>query len=583
MEPKPVIYQFLDVRVDLNSFKVWKGDSAVHLEPKAFEVLVFLIENRGRLLGKQELLDAVWKEAFVTENAMTRVIAHLRKALGDDSKEAKYIETAPTRGYRFIAEVEVEQGPSAEAVPPKGEGHPTPSIAVLPFVNISADAENEYFCDGLAEELLTALSKIRSLHVAARTSAFSFKGKETDIGEIGRKLNVATVLEGSVRKAGDRLRITVQLVNVADGYHLWSERYDRELRDVFDIQDEISLAVVAALKVRLMGAEKGAMLKRYTENTEAYLLYLLGRFHYGRHTEEGFRKALEYYEQAITREPNYGPAFAGLSGCYQWLCFWGYLSPNESLPKARVAAARALAIDSGLAESYWVSAGPKFLHDWDFIGAEREYKRALELDPNNAVAHQVYGVLFDVMGRSAEAVAESARALELDPLSLRINLNVGWMSLYTNQYDRADELARRLIELEPNFFGGNWIIGLGSWKRGRHEEAVPELERAAALGGGAQVLADLGCLYGIVGQREKARQVLDGLLKLSAERYVPGDTLAKVYAGLGEMDLAFEVLERAYEERAPTLVLLKHWTSFVPGLSADPRLADLLRRIGLPH
>ncbi|MGE0130691.1 MAG: protein kinase [Blastocatellales bacterium] len=462
------------------------------------------------------------------------------------------------------------------------EATAAPSIAVLPFANISNDPDNEYFCDGLAEELLNALSKIEALRVAARTSAFSFKGKETDIREIGQKLNVGAVLEGSVRKAGNRLRITAQLVNVADGYHLWSERYDRELQDIFDIQDEITLAIVDALKVKLLGAEKAAVTKRYTDNTEAYQLYLQGRFHFSKWTEEGFRKAIKCYEQALAHEPNYAPAFGGLAYCYYCLWWFGHLPPAESEPKAREAITKALALDPALAEAQLTLANIKFYFERDWPGAERKFKQALELSPNSAEATSQYGLFLGVMGRQAEAVAQGMRALELDPLSLVTNIIVGWIFWTVGQADQMLAQGRKLIELEPNFFGGHTLLGVGYWILGDYEQAISHLQKAVNLGD-RRALSSLGCFYGIVGEQDRARQTLEELQALSAQRYVQRYDLAIVHAGLGEMDRAFELLEQAYEQREGILVFLKQVALRIPGLNADPRLADLMRRIGLPE
>jgi TolB-like protein/DNA-binding winged helix-turn-helix (wHTH) protein/Flp pilus assembly protein TadD len=640
MEGKSLIYQFDDVRVDVERFEVVKADIRAHLEPKAFAALVFLIEHRGRLVEKKELLDGVWKDAFVTENAMTRVIAQLRKALGDDSKEAKYIETVPTRGYRFIADVQVTQRETPQAASSNAEANaadsPAPgpalrdtkrrprlgfrsalvlaawaglvvlaaalsyfwilrkptkpsdgarvrSIAVLPFKPLAADNRDEALEMGMADTLITKLSNIQQIIVRPISAVRKYNAPDQDLLAAGREQGVDLVLEGSFQKLNDKIRVTARLWSVADAKTLWADKCDQQCTDIFAVQDSIAEQVTQALTLKIAAEVRNRLTKHYTENTEAYQLYILGRFHYGKNTGEGFRKAIEYYEQAIAKEPNYALAFAGLAYSYEWLFFWGYLSPDESVPKAKAAAARALTIDSALVESHLALAGLKFLSDWDFTGAEREYKQALELDPNNADAHQYYGILLDVMGRSAEAVAEVSRALELDPLSLFTNLNLGWILLRTSQYDRVDEQARKLIELEPNFFGGHWLIGLESWTKGRYEQAISEFQKAVALGGGTLVLTDLGCLYGIVGEQEKAQQVLRELQRLSAKQYVPRGAFAIVYAGLGEMDRAFEYWEQAYEERQATLVLLKSGASIIPGLRGDPRMADLLRRIGLPE
>jgi serine/threonine-protein kinase len=475
--------------------------------------------------------------------------------------------------------------PLSNSVPTQADasgGHP-PSIAVLPFANISTDEENEYFCDGLAEELLNALSKIEALRVAARTSAFSFKGKDTDIREIGQKLNVGTVLEGSVRKASNRLRITAQLVNVADGYHLWSERYDRELQDIFDIQDEISLAIVDALKVKLLGAEKAAVLKRHTDDAETYELYLKGRFHFSKLTEDGIGKAIAYYQQAIAKEPNYALAFAGLANCYLHLWYYSYLPPDEAVPHLRAAAARALAIDSTLSEAHLALARLTFYHEWDWPETERKFQQALALNPNYAEAHEEYGVFLAVMNRPDEAVGQGKRALELDPLSLLTNFNVGWLFWVNGQLDQLLTQGEKLLELEPYFFGGHWLTATAALLQGRVEQALAEFAIAVQLGGGPAVMANLGCAYGLVGQPDKARQQLNQLQALRAERYIGQYDEALIYAGLGETERAFAGLERAHELHEGMLVFLRQIAPLIPSLRDDPRLTDLLRRIGLPQ
>jgi protein kinase-like protein/AAA ATPase-like protein/tetratricopeptide repeat protein len=369
----------------------------------------------------------------------------------------------------------------------------------------------------------------------------------------------------------------------ADGYHLWSERYDRDMADIFDIQDEISLAIVDALKVKLLGAQKAAVLRRYTDNTEAYQLYLKGRYHYSKWNEAGWRKAIEYFEQAIAREPDYAPAWAGIANSQVQLWYFGLVFPDKGVPQIKEAAARALALDQTLAESHLSLALLKLWYEWDWIGAEREFKQALALNPNNAEAHQQYGYLLAFTNRRDEAIAEASRALELDPLSLNINFNAGWTFWCVGQCDRTLEQGRKLIELEPRFFGGYWLTGAESWTRGRYEQAIFGYQTAVDLSGGPHVLSHVGSLYGIVGEREKAQQALDELQKLSTKQYVHRFCFAAIYAALGEMDRAFECLEQAYEQREGVLVFLKHITPLIPGLGDDPRLTDLLRRIGLPQ
>jgi len=311
-----------------------------------------------------------------------------------------------------------------------------PSIAVLPFTNLSVDKEQEYFCDGMAEEIISALTHVEGLHIVARTSAFAFKGEKLDVREIGKRLNVGTVLEGSVRKAGNRLRISAQLINVADGYHLWSEKYDRDMEDIFAIQDEISLAIVDKLKVKLLGEEKAALVKRYTDNLEAYSLYLKGRYHWSKRTPEGIKKAIQHFKQVIEKDPNYALAHAGLADCYSMLEQARVLPAKEAFPKAKAAVTKALEIDETLAEAHTSLAFVRWYYDWDWAGAEKEFLRAIELNPNYPTGHQWYAVYLAEMGRPAEAISEIKKAQELDPLLVIINIASAWILICARQYDQ---------------------------------------------------------------------------------------------------------------------------------------------------
>ena len=462
------------------------------------------------------------------------------------------------------------------------------SIAVLPFANMSAEAGNEYFCDGLAEELLNALAKIEDLQVAARTSAFSFKNKNVEVSEIGRALHVKTVLEGSVRKSGDRLRITVQLINAADGYHLWSERYDRELKDIFVVQDEITLAVVDALKVKLLGEEKAAMLRRYTDNPEAYELYLKGLYHSNKWTDEGLRKSTEYFEKALEKDPDFAPAYAKIADYYHFSSHIGLFSPQEIFPKWKAAAERALEIDEGLADAHLAMAHIYFYYERDWAKAEREYGRAVELNPNSTDAHKYYGLFLASRERFDQAVAEAKKALELDPLSIAVNIVAGFVCLFANRTDDALGLVRQMIELDSNAPQGYWVGGTLFMANGNNEEAVEALKRSLSLGDNQMALAKLGCAYGLAGRRDEALKILDQLFEMRERQYAAPFNIARVYAGLGLDDDAFEWMGKAVEERDAELVFLKRLAEageglyFGKGFPADPRYQQILRRAGLP-
>jgi len=462
------------------------------------------------------------------------------------------------------------------------------SIAVLAFTNMSADAENEYFCDGLAEELLNALAKIKDLKVAARTSAFSFKGKNANVSDIGNALSVKTVLEGSVRKSGNRLRITVQLVSVADGYHLWSERYDREMKDIFGVQDEITLAVIDALKVKLLGKERAAMLKRHIDNTEAYELILKGRYYCNKHTIEGLFRGIEYFEKAIAVEPEYAPAYAEMGICYIMLSHFGLFSPHEIFHKGKAAATRALEIDDQSAEAHSALANILFYYEWDWAAAEREFKRAIELSPNDANTRWRLGLFLVSQGRFASAIKEGELAVKLDPLSLLANLYAGFIYLLADRPDRALEQVARMIEIEPRFHWAYWLEGGVCLAQEEYGEAVEALEKSMALGGILIVKSYLGSAYGFWGKRDKALGVLNELLETRKRQYTAAINIARVYNGLGEIDSACAWLEKTVEERNGEIVLLNAggksgmrniWRKT---LRADPRYQDILRRVGMP-
>jgi len=475
-----------------------------------------------------------------------------------------------------------------QTVDPRTQTLPfTSSIAVLPFVHMSADSDNEYFCDGLAEELLNALTKIEDLKVAARTSAFSFKGKNVDISEIGSALHVQTVLEGSVRKAGNRLRITVQLVNVSDGYHLWSERYDCEMKDIFDVQDEITLAVVEALKVKLLGEKKSEVLQRYTANAEVYELYLKGRYSYfHKYSPEGWMEGLEFFNQAIEKDPDYALAYAGkaraLGTCYHN----GLFSSHEAIPPMKAAISRALELDKNLVEAHTAKATLHFYYEWDWAAAEREFRKAIELNPNNPDARQGYAVFLFSRNRFDQAISEIQKALELDPLSLQVRLNAGFLYWFGNRLDEAMVQVNKMIELEPKFFAAYWLLGAIYWLQGRHEEAPECYQKSLDLNFSQHVLGGLGSIYGTLGKRDEALRILNQLLEMKKQQNVNAFHLVRVYGGLGDIDKTVEWLERALEERNSLLVFLEREIEIgtmrpLREMIKDTRLEGLLRREGL--
>jgi serine/threonine-protein kinase len=462
------------------------------------------------------------------------------------------------------------------------------SLAVLPFANMSADVDNEHFCDGLAEELLNALSKIDALKVAARASAFTFKGKSVDVGTIARTLGVSSVLDGSIRRSGNRLRISVQLVNAADGYQVWSERYDRELRDVFELQDEITLAVVAALKLKLFGEERAALLKRSIDNADAYELFLKGRHHSYKYTAQGWQRAIEFFEKAIVLQPDYAQAYAGIAaarGC-QW--FFGILPAERVIPQCKASNAQALAIDEGLAEAYLSVSMTTFFYDWDWRAAERTFIRSIELNPNNGEALSYYALFLVFEGRLDEAMAISRKALAADPLAPLINMNVGWTYYAAGQPAEASHQAAKMIEIDPDFYGAYWLQGAVHLSGGEYQAAVGQLRTAVSLGGHQVVVADLASACSLAGATGEANAILDQLVDLRRQHYVPAICLARVYSRLGNTKTAIDWLEAAFAERNGEMVFIEQEIAGAADddplrqLADEPRVRTLLDRMRLP-
>jgi serine/threonine-protein kinase len=455
-----------------------------------------------------------------------------------------------------------------------------PSIAVLPFANLSADKENEYFSDGLAEDIIDALTKLPGLHVTARTSAFAFRGKEVDISEIGAKLKVGHILEGSVRKAGNRIRVTAQLINVSNGYHLWSERYDREMTDVFAIQDEISQAIVDNLRVRLVSDRP--LVKRYTDNLEAYNLYLKGRYCLYKGVPAELAKGKEFFERAIALDPDYSLAHLGIAEFHCWGAYWGYLLPHQAMPKAKSAVLEALSRDDTLAEAHALLGVLRGHYDFDWKGAERQFLRARELDPASPTVRARYAFYFlRPVNRLEEAAAELQRALELDPLSLFFQYNLGYVLHLQRQFDRAIEVLENAIAFDPNFYLAYWILGVTYGAKGMYDQSIAAHQKGAALSARSPLtLAAMGANHGLAGRKPEARKLLEELQERAKTAYVPAFCFAWVYIGLGEEDTAFDYLERTVEERTPLIVHLVNEPAY-DRVRGNPRFQALLRKMNL--
>ncbi len=457
-------------------------------------------------------------------------------------------------------------------------------MAVLPFVNASGDPNSEYLSDGITESLINSLSQLPHLKVMSRDSAFMYKGKDTDAHTVGQALGVRAVLKGRVMQRGDDLEISAELVDARDDSHIWGQQYSRKASDIFALQGDLAKEMTSMLRVRLTGEDEKRMAKSYTANAEAYQDYLKGRFWWNKTNKEGFDRAIEYFRQAIAKDPNYALAYAGLADCYSFLAILSIVPPKEAYPKAKEAALRALEIDDRLAEAHSSLAYIEAINDWDWSGAEREFQRAIELNPNYAGSHQGYGIALAQMGRLDEAIAEEKRALQLDPLSLLINGSLALTFYEARQYEQAIEQEQKTLDLDPNYLIARMGLGLAYIQKSAYQQGIAELEKAVTISGGAApALSNLGYAYARVGRKAEAQKELDKLEELAKKKYIPAGSRARIYAGLGDKDKTFQWLETAYAEHsiAGTLPgMIKVDPVFDP-VRSDPRFTDLLRRMNL--
>lgn len=557
------------VAPDLNSISC-KG-TTVRLEPKVMEVLVCLAEHAGETLPKETLFHTVWPDTFVTDDVLTHSISELRRAFEDDAREPHIIQTIPKRGYRLVA-------PVSTAVVAAAASATRDSIAVLPFVNMSADTENEYFTDGITEEIINALAQIEHLHVVARSSAFFFKGKYIDLQAVGERLKVRTILEGSVRRVGNQLRITAQLVNVADGYHLWSERYDREMKDVFEIQDEIARSIADRLKVTLAGNSQEPLVKAGTKNLEAYQLYLKGRallFRKG----SAIPRALEFFERAVALAPDYAQAWAGVADSYTNLGYYGLARPEATMPKGMESARRSVALNHSLAEAHSALAMACLMGAWDKAEAEREFLRALELNPKYLQARGWYALFYLQFagGRLLEGVAQAKLALESDPLSSYAHTIYSFTCGFAGKHAEAVQASRRAVELDSESYLAHVILAAVLYLSERFEEAVAASELALAISGRhSWAMVVLAESLAASGKRAEAEATYSELICRARRYYVQPSSLTMTAAAVGMQDEAIGHAREAFQIRDPFSLV---WFSKIWPPSArlreNPRFAEL--------
>jgi serine/threonine protein kinase/TolB-like protein/Tfp pilus assembly protein PilF len=461
-------------------------------------------------------------------------------------------------------------------------GETIDSMVVLPFVNAGGDPNAEYLSDGITESLINSLSQLPHLKVMSRDSAFMFKGKDTDAQIVGRQLGVRAVFKGRVMQRGDSLDISAELIDARDDSHIWGQQYSRKAADIFALQGELAKDMTLMLRMRLTGEDEKRMAKSYTANPEAYEDYLKGRYWWNKTTEEGMHAGIEYFQQAIEKDPSYALAYAGLADSYNFLALFGFVPPKEGYPKAKEAALKALEIDDTLAEAHTSLAFIKTMYDWDWAGGEREFQRAVQLNPSYAPAHMWYGAMaLRKTGRHEEAIAEQKRALELDPLSLLTNMALGAEFLSARQNDQAIEQERKTLEMDPNFITARLFLGYAYLQKSMYREGTAEFEKALAISpGNAVLLSGLGQVYALAGRRAQAQKVLEQLSELSKQKYIPSWSSAPIYAALGDKDKAFEWLGKSYAERSIGTTDVKV-SPIYDSLRSDPRFADLLRRMNL--
>ena len=471
-----------------------------------------------------------------------------------------------------------------DSLPPKGAlDLPAKSIAVLPFENLSRDPDNAYFTEGIQDEILARLAKIADLKVISRTSTQRYKSSPDDLPQIAKRLGVSSILEGSVQRTADRVRVTVQLINAASDAHLWAETYDRNLTDVFAAESDIAKMIAETLRAKLTGSEQDALTARPTENTEAHQLYLRGRYFWNKRTGADFKKAIGYFNQAIDKDPNYALAYAGLADAYVLLPAYAEASPKESLPQAKAAAEKALELDSTLGEAHTTLGNALVAYDLNFAEANREFQRAIELNPNYATAHQWYAETGLVpLGQFEKAIAEVKHALELDPLSIVINADVGTILTNARRYDQAIEQLRKTVEMDPGFYYAHWTLGNALELKGLNEEAIAEYKEAIALNDDPLPRALLGHLYAKIGRKNEALAILEQLRELresSKQRYVSPYNLALVHIGLGQKDEAIQLLEETYEDRDGYDIAFIKVEPLLDPLRGNPRFEALVQKV----
>ena len=565
---------------DARSGELRKQGRKIRLEGQPVQILIKLLDRPGELISREELQRELWPaDTHVNfEQSLNAAMKRLRHALGDSPGNPRFVETLARRGYRFIAPVSTPAGSAAsQPAPVRTIG----SLAVLPFGNADTDPGTEYLADGITETIINDLSRLPGLRVMARSTVFRYKDKTADPRSVGRKLGVDAVLLGRVLQRGEALLVGAELVDVQNGWQLWGEQYNRRLADIFAVEEEISREISEKLRVRLTGEDRSRLTKRHTESTEAYQDYLKGRYHLNRLMEGGLRKAIEYFQHAIQKDPNYALAYTGLADSLGLLGFMGLAPCGDVMPKAKDAARRAIEIDDALPEAHASLGGIFKNYDWDWAAAEREFKRALELNPSFANGHRMYASYLAAVGRPEESQRETLLALELDPFSLPIRVEAAYNAYMADDYQRALEEAIRTLDLKPQFAPAQSVLGQIYEQQGRYEEAIAALEKARVLADEhPATIAALAHAHAGAGRVEEARLMTGQLTERAHQQHISPFWLAIAHAGAGEKNAALDALEKACDQHDVLLV----WMGTEPrldSLRAEPRFIQILRRTGL--
>jgi serine/threonine-protein kinase len=573
------IYEFGPFSVLLDERRLLFDGKQIPLTPKAFDTLLILVQHSGHVLEKKEIMDQIWPDTFVEEATLAQNIFTLRKALGENAMGVQYIETIPKRGYRFAADVKksYRESSNSQAHTPPGLS----SIAILPFDSLLAGSNDEYLGLGMADALITKLGNIRQMVVRPTRAVRKYSISDSDPIATGKELSVDLVLTGSIQRLRNKIRVTVQLVCVNDSTTLWSEQFDETFEDILSVQDSISEQIIKILTLKLTAQEKERVTKNYTNDSEAYLNYLKGRFYWGKWTREGFEKGVGYFQQAVKIDPDFALAHAAIADAYNTLSFYGYLAPKSAFLAVNRAALQAIQIAPNSAEARVALAINNFAFIWDWATAEREFSRAIEINPGNPMVYHSFASFLLAMGRFTEAADNLKIALKLDPLSPLINTSMAYPSFFSRRYDQAIIELQAAIDLEPHFPLPYKVLGDSYTEKGMYEDAIGAYKKAIGLIGANHIqLAYIGRSFALSGKRQEAIKIIDQLKTISNGSYVSPTSLAVIYSGLGEEEQAMDLLEESYRDRCNNLVFLNVQPAF-DNLRSSSRFADLIQRMGL--